>query len=101
MPDHVSIHTIIAHVVPSYDYDRMVDSDCSGIDTTKSYAEFLDWNQTCLNAMTDADITWLMGLCTRLKGRTIKLMDMEPCSVFTADAIYFDKQANLCIVNPR
>jgi len=101
MPDHVSVHTIIAYVVPSNDYERMVAYECSAIDTTKSYAEFLDWNQRCLNAMTDADITWLMGLCTRLKRKTVRLMDMEPCSVFTADAIYFDKEKNLCIVNPR
>lgn len=101
MPDHVPVHTIIAYVVPSDDYERMVAYECSAIDASKTYAEFLDWNQACLNAMSDADIAWLMGLCTRLKDGALNLMDMEPCVTWTADAIYFDKNKKLCIVHPR
>jgi hypothetical protein len=82
------------------DFLRMLSQDCSGL-KHKTFEEFNTWNIMCLINMTEEELTWTMELCNRLKNQKIKLMDMEPCSVFIAESIYFDGNQNLCIVNGR
>lgn len=101
MSDHVQIHSIVAYVVGERDYRRMVDNECSGIVLDQSYAAFLDWNAKCITELSESDRAWVWTLCQQLGKRSIKLMDMEPCSVFTAYGIYYTSDKTLCIVNPR
>jgi hypothetical protein len=101
MSDHVQIHSIVAFVVGKMDYQRMVDNECSGIVLDQTYAQFLDWNTKCISELSTDDRAWVWGLCQQISKRNIKLMDMEPCSVFTAFGIYYTTNKTLCIVNPR
>ena len=100
MNDHVQIHSILAYVVSERDYWRMVANECSGIVLDQSYADFLAWNTKCIAELALADRAWLWGLCQRLGQRSIKLMDMESCAVFTGHGIYYSSDKTLCVVNP-
>jgi hypothetical protein len=82
-------------------YERMKGYDCSAIDRSLPYNEFVRWNIECIRGLTDDDKEWVVGLCKRLKKNTIGLMDLESCAVFVGDCIYFDKNKNLVIANPR
>ena len=101
MSDHVQIHSIVAYVVGARDYQRMIDYECRGIVLDQSYSDFLDWNTKCISELSDADRAWVWGLCQQLGKRSIKLMDMESCGLFTAYGIYYASDKSLCIVNPR
>lgn len=81
-------------------FERMRgEGDLYGEDMT--YERFRLWNLECIAALSDYEYNWTVELCRRMNQRTIKLMDEEPCVVFTAHGIYFDIQKNLVITNPR
>lgn len=67
----------------------------------ESYDKFLEWNTQCLEELTPDDAIWLTGLCKRIKGGKIKLMDEESCSKFEAYAFFIDSNKKIVIVNPR
>ena len=92
---------MLSFIVEDYDYVRMVDSECSGIDITKSYEEFLEWNRLCISKLSPDDLTWLQGLCKRIQTSQLCQMDLESCSMFETSYFYFNKQKQLCFVNPR
>lgn len=81
-------------------FERMKwEGDLYGEDMT--YEQFRLRNLECITALNDYEYNWTIELCRRMDKRTIKLMDEEPCIVFTAHRIYFDSQNNLVITNPR
>jgi hypothetical protein len=101
-PDQTTLNNILEFVLPSPCFDRLQDFDTEQKQTkAATYAEFYDWNLTCICDMTNAERDWLHGLCVRLKNKDVKLMDLESCITFTAFAFFFDKKKKLCIVNPR
>ena len=95
------IQTIMSYVVDASDYDRMQWEECKGVDKNTPYEDFLVWNETCINLLNNGERLWVLGLCERLTKKSVDLMDMESCAVFTADSIYFGLNKKLCIVNPR
>jgi hypothetical protein len=80
-------------------YDRMVAYESGG--PWETYEEFLEWNLMCLKTLSPEDTTWLSELCKRIRNNTIKLMDEESCSQFSASEFFFDSDKNIVIVNPR
>jgi hypothetical protein len=100
MTDAAIIADIMSFVVDSYDFERMVDSEYSGV-SASNYTDFLAWNTQCLTELTADERLWVQSLCERIKKNKIRLMDMEPCSAFVASGLFYDKKKNLCIVNPR
>jgi len=95
------IQTIMSYIVDAGGYDRMQSEECKGVDKNTPYEDFLVWNETCINLLNNGERLWVLGLCERLTTKSVQLMDMESCAVFTADAIYFGLNKKLCIVNPR
>jgi hypothetical protein len=67
----------------------------------ESYQEFRKWNEQCIKDLSEDDRTWIEGLCKRMVKETIFLMDEECCEAMPATNLYFDKDKNVCIVNPR
>ena len=65
------------------------------------YVDYRIWNLECIAALTDEEHNWMVELCRRISEGKIKLMDEECSCVFTAANIYFDKNKNLVITNPR
>jgi hypothetical protein len=65
------------------------------------YSDYRIWNLECIAGLSDEEYSWTVELCRRISQKKIKLMDEESSSVFTAANIYFDKNKNLCITNPR
>jgi hypothetical protein len=46
----------MSYMVDGGNYGRMIGFDCSAINPTKLYEEFLYWDQQCLNDMDQAGI---------------------------------------------
>lgn len=79
-------------------FDRMKaygDYECN------SFEEFQRWNEKCIADLNEDDRVWVTGLCKRIEKKKLFMMDEEPCSVHRAYCFYFDKNKNVCIVNPR
>jgi len=90
------ISEIMTCVVDYDDYERMVEL---GVNVSSSYAEFIAWNEKCIQELDADELTWTLRLCKRINIGNIRMMDLDPCAVFQATNIYFDADANLCIVN--
>ena len=89
---------ISKYLVKMDTFERMQnygDYDCP------SFEEFQAWNLQCIADLDAEDRVWITGLCKRISKRALKLMDEETCSAHTAYWFYFDKDKNVCIVNPR
>jgi len=97
----VLILRIMSHIVPDCYYERMLGEDCKAIDEGETYHDFLSWNKSCLEELSDDDIKWVWGLCQRLNNKKIGTMDMEDCGIWEADSIFYDLNKNLVIVHPR
>ena len=82
-----------------YEYERM--QDMNEDYEEMSYEDFIIWNLECLRTITVEDRGYLMWMCKKMRSNKINLVDMESCSSFTANGFYFDKESNLCIINPR
>ena len=65
------------------------------------YSDYRIWNLECIAGLSDEEYNWTVELCRRISQKKIKLMDEESSVVFTAHNIYFDKNKNICITNPR
>jgi len=65
------------------------------------YSDYRIWNLECIAGLSDEEYNWTVELCRRISQKKIKLMDEECSAVFTAQNIYFDKNKNICITNPR
>ena len=65
------------------------------------YNDFRIWNLECISALNEYEYNWTVELCRRMSKKQISLMDEENSAVFIAHNIYFDRNKNLCITNPR
>jgi hypothetical protein len=81
------------------EYERM--RDLNEDYENMEYEDFILWNLECLRTITVEDRVSLMWLCKKMRSNNINLVDMESCSSFAANGFYFDKESNLCIINPR
>ena len=101
MNNALGTDTFIGFIIDTYDYERMLATECSSIDRTRTYAQFIEWNRKCIDELVDAERNFLLQLCNKINTNKISLMDLESCAVFKAHKIYYDRRKNLCIVNPR
>jgi hypothetical protein len=96
------IDNIMTYCVDADGYGRMFDFKCEGIYTeVEDYAAFREWNIKCLGEMNYEDQVWVWGLCRRIGGFNVGMMDMDNCGIWTADQFFFDKNKKICIVHPR
>lgn len=96
-----SVNNILAYVVDADEFYRMQESECVGINTEMTYAEFLEFNLQCIHRLSEEERAWVWGLCERIRHEDISMMDLESCAIFNAAAIYYSIDEKLCIVNPR
>jgi len=66
-----------------------------------SYEKFVDWNITCLNLMDDDELKHLGWLCDAIGQSKVSNMDMEDCSEFKTQGLYFNQDTVLVIYNGR
>jgi len=81
------------------DHERMVEHDSNAIDTTQSYEEFVAYQMRRAEALSEANCTFLTGLCNGV--HHMSCMDMEHCQTMGASNVFFDKKGKLVIANPR
>jgi hypothetical protein len=97
----VLILRILRHVVEECYYERMLGEECKGIDPSMNYNDFFLYNKNCLEELLHDDVKWVWGLCQRLNRDTIGMMDMEYCSIWKANSIFYDLDKNIVVVHPR
>jgi hypothetical protein len=85
----------------TYDYDRMIDSECSKINMKLSYDQFLEWNIKCIIESCDEDRLLFKILANNIINKKIGQMDLESCAVFGSCSLFYDTKKRLIIVNPR
>lgn len=90
---------IMSHVVPECYYGRMEYLKCDGIKEDLSYNDFLLHNKACLDELSLDDVTWIWGLCKRLKN--LGMMDMECCGIWEGDSFFYNLDKELVLVHPR
>ena len=66
-----------------------------------SYDKFVDWNLTCLDLMDDDELEHLGWLCDAIAQGKVRNMDMEYCSEFRSQGLYFNQDTVLVIYNGR
>ena len=94
--------TALEKVLPDEgDWGRMVDYDCSAIDNTQSYDEFVAFQRATVTALSAEDCAFVLSLCKRIRKNEISQMDLESCSVFGSAYLFFDNERKLVIGNPR
>ena len=103
MDVNVMVIRIMSYIVAECEYERMIDQSCRGIDTSMSYDNFFLWNKACLEELSYEDLSWVWGLCKRLRlnREIILMMDLEDCGLWTASSIFYDTNKKLVIVHPR
>lgn len=89
----------IMSMLPSYyEFERMITSfECS----YGTYDDFLEHNERIINNLPGDDLAFLRRLCGMIKTTRVNLMDMESCAEFQSSGIYYNKEGELCIFNPR
>lgn len=85
----------------TYDYDRMINNECSEINTNLSYNQFLEWNIKCIIESSDDDRLLFKILANNIINKKIGQMDLESCAVFESFSLFYDSNKILIIVNPR
>ena len=86
-----------AYILPEEDYKRLAELNYDY--TGMSYQSFVNWNIQCINECTDEVRAWMSILCTRMGNNSIRIMDLEICTAYSASHLYFDHHKRLCIVN--
>jgi hypothetical protein len=93
--------TALLKVLPDEgDFERMVDQDCSAINTN-SYDAFVNFQRAAASRLNAADCAFLLGLCQRVKGNHIAQMDLESCAVFETSYVFIGVNGKIVVVNPR
>lgn len=92
---------MLSVIVEDYDYERMIENDSNSIDHTKSYDEFVQYNENCALALSDTDRFVFMLMVKRVKAGKVKAMDMEYASGNKAYNMFFDKSKDFVFVMPR
>jgi hypothetical protein len=93
--------TIMSFVVDAHSYARMQSQDCNGIDDSMQYAAFLNWNLSCINALTDDERNSVLNITNMIKANMLNMLDLESCVSWPASNIYYDNNKKLCIVHER
>jgi len=86
-------------MLPSYyEFERMITHQDN---INGSYHDFLEHNERIMNNLPGDDLAFLRRLCGMIKTTTVNVMDMESCAEFKSSGIYYNKEGELCIFNPR
>ena len=78
------------------DYDEFDKCFCN-----MEYEEFLEWNNSCFEKLSNEEKLWIKGLCDNIKAKKVKIMDEEYCVSFSSEKIFFNKNRKLVITCPR
>jgi len=70
-------------------------------DEDTMYQRFRDWNLKCLNEMYEDEMEHLEWLCEWIAKGKVRNMDMEFCSEFRSQGLYFNEDKKLVIYNGR
>lgn len=81
-----------------YDFERML---CHQGNKYGTYADFVAHNLKIISDLPADDLGFLRRLCGIIKTMKLNLVDMESCSEFQSDGIYYNYKGDLCIFNPR
>ena len=66
-----------------------------------NYDKFVEWNRKCLDEMYEDDMEHLEWLCEWIAKGKVRNMDMEFCSEFRSQGLYFNENRQLVIYNGR
>jgi len=66
-----------------------------------SYDKFVEWNQKCLDEMYEDEMEHLEWLCEWIAMGKVRNMDMEFCSEFRSQGLYFNEDRQLVVYNGR
>lgn len=83
------------------DYERMIEQEYSGVDTTKSYEQFRIAQNATVATLSDEECIRLKAIVELLKKGGLKNMDMESCVAMRSSMLFFDSKRNIVIANPR
>ena len=96
-----SQQTVLRAYLPDPDVYQGLQTSYKSEFSDMNYHDFLTMNYTFLSELPKGDITWLTGLCTRIRNCSCKLVDGESYSAFGAQSYYFKKDGTLCIMGGR
>ena len=83
------------------DYGRMQDYDCSAIVPGQDYDAWVARQMEIVNALSEAECSFVAAVCQRIIAGRLSHMDMESCSVFGTAGVFFDQAGNLVTWNNR
>jgi len=88
--------------IPNSDeYERMVNEECSAINTSKTYEEFeIQQNAACV-VMIDKDCERLKAILSLVSEGRLRNMDMEYCASMASSIVFFDRKGSIVIANDR
>lgn len=93
--------TLANFIVDNSTFERMISYDDKNSWNDMTYADFILWNTKCFEELETDYQDDVLRICSSIKRKFIKLVDEENCCEMTACSIYFNKNKQLCIVNPR
>ena len=82
------------------DFERMQENNVT-VTEDKTYPQFVDYNVGTVFAMPESECAFHKSLFERILRHRVSSMDLEGCSVFSADNVFFDEKQNLVVVNQR
>jgi hypothetical protein len=95
------VAALMSVIIDEDDYERMVGYESSAIDNTKSYAEFVEWNKSCVKTQSDTDKFLFVLMAKRVKSGLIEMVDMETTNPWNASNLFFDTTKHFVFVHPR
>jgi hypothetical protein len=93
--------TLAEFIVDDSTFERMLLYDDRNEWNNMTYAGFILWNTKCFEELEADHRQDVLRICSSIKRQFIKLVDEENCCEMSACSIYFNKNKQLCIVNPR
>jgi hypothetical protein len=93
--------TLVKFIVDAVVFERMARFNPEKDWEDKTYAEFILWNAKCFEELEEDCQQDILRICKSIGRQFIRLVDEEHCCEFTACSVYFNKNKQLCIVNPR
>ena len=93
---------LLEKLLPPEDcYERMVVLKCSQINLKDNYDQFVNYNQDIIFSYSDEECDFFVKLCNNILNKKISSMDLEGCSVYRQEGIFFDKKKNIVVFNYR
>jgi len=93
--------TLAKFIVDHSIFERIVRFNHEKVWNDTTYAEFILWNSKCFEELEEDYQQDVLRICKSIGRQFIRLVDEEHCCEFTACSVYFNKNKQLCIVNPR